>query len=65
MEKRPVFNMQVLEKVYRDQASGLMMVPVWKDQKWWHMLSKIAVTWWDIPHDVDLYQSIDGWRVKV
>jgi hypothetical protein len=55
---------EVLEKVYRDQASGIMIVPVWKDQKWWHMLSKIAVTWWDIPDDVALYQSNGGLKFE-
>ena len=63
---------EVVEKIMRDQASGIFIAPVWPRQSWFHVLSNVAVTWWDLPPDKSVFMTRGGitlpprgsWRVR-
>ena len=39
----------VVEKIFNDQATGILIIPVWKRKAWFHALGTIALTWFDFP----------------
>jgi len=41
----------IVNKVVRDRARGIMIVPTWVDRDWFKALGSIAVSWVDLPHD--------------
>ena len=48
---------QVLEKILRDEAQGILLIPVWPSRVWFHALSRLAVKWWDLPRDQPIFMS--------
>ena len=70
----PPFSMlpAVVDKILHDEASGIIIVPVWPKQAWFHTLSPVDVTWWDLPPDQPVFMSRGGitlpprrtWRVR-
>ena len=50
---------KVIEKIIHDQATGILLVPVWPDAPWWSQLEKLTVAAWDLPRDVPLFQTED------
>ena len=50
----------VVEKIFIDNAEGIILIPVWKHQTWFGKLAKIAITWWDIPIDQPVLQTPSG-----
>jgi len=48
----------VLEKILLDEAQGIILVPVWPSRIWFHVLSRIAVRWWDLPKGEPIFLSI-------
>ena len=50
----------VIEKIFSDHAHGIMLIPVWKHQPWFMKLSTIALSWWNIPHEVSVLQTPSG-----
>ena len=63
---------QVVEKIYRDQAHGIIIIPIWPHHSWFHALFPIALKWFDFPTDANIFQSSTGrlvpqrrhWRVR-
>ena len=55
---------QVVQNILQEQAQGILIIPCWKGQLWFTVLGNIAVKWWDIPHDVELYDSVHGVPLK-
>lgn len=57
----PLRHMQdVVEHIYRDQARGIILIPVWHRCAWFHALGKIAVNWHDFPPEEVLFQDKQG-----
>ena len=58
----PPFSMlsDVLDKICLEQARGILVVPEWPSQAWYHVLGAISVDWWEIPHDLPLFQTEGG-----
>ena len=52
----------IVRKIIHDQARGVIIVPLWENTSWFQRLRKVTVKWWDLPHDVQLYQSDQGIR---
>ena len=63
----------MVEKIYNDKASGILIIPVWPDRAWFHQLGLVAVTWWDIPPHEPVFMTQGGivlpqrklWRTRV
>ena len=61
-----------VEKIFHDQAMGILLCPVWKSKAWFQALNDIAVKWWDIPPGDGLFQSLSetvlpskrGWNFR-
>ena len=51
---------QVVQKIIMDQARGIIVVPVWKQQQWFWALGEVAVDWWDIPQDTPIFKDNTG-----
>ena len=62
----PPFSMlpAVVEKIFQDQASGIIVVPVWPSQAWFHKLNACAVAWWDLPPDKPIYMTRGGITIQ-
>ena len=58
----PPFSMlqDVVDKIVRDRAFGILIIPVWTDFTWFQLLGRIAVDWIDIPHNALLYSTTGG-----
>ena len=58
----PPFSMlpDVIDKICLEQARGILVVPEWPSQAWYHVLGAIALGWWEIPHDLPLFQTEGG-----
>jgi hypothetical protein len=50
----------MIQKIIDDKARALLILPHWPHLRWWKLLEKISIKWWDLPHDVPLYQSDEG-----
>ena len=50
----------VIDKICLEQARGILVVPEWPSQAWYHVLGAIALGWWEIPHDLPLFQTEGG-----
>ena len=51
---------EVIDKICLERAKGILIVPEWPSQAWYHVLGTIALGWWEIPHDIPLFQTEDG-----
>ena len=51
---------EVVDKIFEDEASGILIVPVWPSQAWFHLLGQIAVTWWDLPPSQPIFMTKGG-----
>ena len=51
---------EVVDKVFEDKASGILIVPVWPSQVWFHLLGMIAVSWWDLPPELPIFMTRGG-----
>ena len=51
---------EVIDKICLERAKGILIVPEWPSQAWYHVLGTIALGWWEIPHDVPLFQTEEG-----
>ena len=47
----------VVQKTIMDQARGLMVVPVWKNQPGFWALGGVTIDWWDLPPGIPIYQD--------
>ena len=62
-----------VEQIYKDQAQGLIIVPIWKHKAWFQALGNIAIWWKDFDPDHEIFldgncSSIpagNGWRFRV
>ena len=50
----------IVEKILNDQAEGILLIPVWKHQPWFHRLASIVLAWWNIPPEVSVLQTPSG-----
>ena len=50
----------MVNKVVKDRARGIMIVPTWIEKAWFDALGAVAVDWVDIPQDTPLYQNNKG-----
>jgi hypothetical protein len=63
----------VIRKILVDEARGILVIPCWNRFLWFSVLYRIAVTWIDVPRDVQLYETIHGkaldqrpdWRSRI
>ena len=51
---------EVVDKLFEEEASGIIVVPVWPSHEWFHKLSLIAVTWWDLPPGKPVFMTRGG-----
>jgi len=51
---------RIIEKIFRDEACGIILVPVWPECKWFVSLNYITVQWWNLPHDKILFEDPKG-----
>ena len=51
---------EVIDKICLERAKGILIVPEWPSQAWYHVLGTTALGWWEIAHDVPLFQTEDG-----
>ena len=51
---------EVVDKICLEQARGILIVPEWPSQAWYHVLGSIALGWWETPHDLPLFQTEEG-----
>jgi len=51
---------RIVEKVYRDETKGIILVPRWPDCAWFVSLCYIAVDWWDYPPATALFEDGRG-----
>ena len=58
--REPSFFPDVVGKICLEQTRGILVVPEWPSQAWYHVLSAIALGWWEIPHDLPLFQTEGG-----
>jgi len=61
----PMFNAlpRILEKIHRDRASGMLLVPVRKNSTWFQDLSKITFYWENFPTGVSIFEDPKGHRL--
>ena len=50
----------VVDKIVKDQAEGIMLIPTWKSSSRFHTLGRVAVKWWDLPRDEAVLQTPYG-----
>ena len=50
----------IVDKIVNDMASGIIIVPVWKEKMWFHLLGNIAITWFDLPTNTNVFQTSSG-----
>jgi len=55
----------VLEKIFHDEAEGILLIPIWKHQPWFHKLERISVTWWDIPQNQPVLRTPSGKLIPI
>ena len=51
---------EVVDKIFEDEASGILIIPVWPSQTWFHLLGSVAVTWWDLPPQQPVFMTKGG-----
>lgn len=51
---------KIVEKIFRDEAKGIILVPRWPDCAWFVALCYIAVDWWDYPLTTELFEDGTG-----
>ena len=47
---------KVVDKFFSDGAQGILIIPLWYRKAWFHALQTIAISWWDIPPEVDIFE---------
>ena len=52
---------EVLDKIVREGAQGVLVVPVWTSLPWFDILGMIAVHWFNVPHDTCFYAGVEGY----
>ena len=55
---------EVVDKIFNDTASGILIVPVWPSKTWFHLLGLIAITWWDLPEDKPIFMTEGGTTLR-
>jgi len=48
---------RIVEKIFRDQAQGIILVPVRPECSWFVALQLISFFWWDFPQDSILFEN--------
>ena len=51
---------RVVEKIYKDEARGLLLIPVRPRQRWFKALAYISFYWYDPPRDVVIFENHKG-----
>ena len=50
----------VVRKICDDKAAGILLHPLRRDERWFHDLQDVAVTWWDVPPSLGLIATPCG-----
>ena len=69
----PTQMQQVVDKIVQDQAMGILVMPLWPSEPWFRLLANFAISWWDLPPEVQVFQTTGGspilpppwWRTRV
>jgi transposase InsO family protein len=64
---------RVVNKIYEDEATGIIVFPTWGRKAWFHALHRVAIKWMDIPIREWFFETADGtplpqrktWRTRV
>ena len=51
---------EVVNKVVKDRAKGILIVPAWAKESWFKALRPITIKYWDLPHTGAMYQNDAG-----
>ena len=51
---------RIVEKIFREEARGIILIPVWPESDWFIALLYVAIHWWDLPRDTVLFESPRG-----
>ena len=51
---------RIIEKIFADEARGIILVPYWPEEDWFVSLAYIAIHWWDYPPDTCLFEDPRG-----
>ena len=51
---------RIVDKIYRDKALGIILIPVRPNCAWFRLLSYISIFWWDLPTDRILFENPRG-----
>ena len=51
----------VVRKICDDKAAGILLHPLRRDERWFHDLQDVAVTWWDVPPRWVSSRPLVGW----
>ena len=50
----------IIDKIIEDHAMGIIVIPTWKSQAWFHRLEDISVNSWTLPKDETVLRLPDG-----
>jgi hypothetical protein len=50
----------VVDKILRDQARGVLLIPINPEAEWFQQLTYVTFQWWDLPNDTPLFEDFCG-----